>query len=186
MACLYSNNNNNNDDDNDNNNNNIIIIIIINNVNVNIINNNKKGVFPFSCHTCLAWEALSCRPASPLSLLALRVCLTCDLLPLFALSHMHALHRTALHLPAARYLLLPIGTTGAHLTARQRPCPNAELTQPGMDCFSGALCRFPRVGRLEGHGIAVLGFPCPRRSCPARAVAHNSYLLLPEYGNAVL
>jgi hypothetical protein len=28
-----------------------------------------QGVFAFSSHTCLAWEALSCRPASPLSLL---------------------------------------------------------------------------------------------------------------------
>jgi hypothetical protein len=26
-------------------------------------------------------------------------------------------------------------------------------------------CRFRRVGRFEGHGITVLGFPCPRRSC---------------------
>jgi hypothetical protein len=34
-----------------------------------------------------------------------------------------------------------------------------------MDSFSGSLCRFPREGRLEGHGSTVLGFPCPRRSC---------------------
>jgi hypothetical protein len=40
-----------------------------------------QGVFAFSSHTCLAWEALSCRTASPLSLFVQRVCLTCDLLP---------------------------------------------------------------------------------------------------------
>jgi hypothetical protein len=28
-----------------------------------------QGFFPLSSHTCLAWEALFCRPASPLSLL---------------------------------------------------------------------------------------------------------------------
>jgi hypothetical protein len=39
-----------------------------------------QRVFAFSSHTCLAWEALSCRTASPLSLFV-RVCLTCDLLP---------------------------------------------------------------------------------------------------------
>jgi hypothetical protein len=50
--------------------------------------------------------------------------------PLFALSH---IHRTAQHPPAARYPFLPIGATGAHLTARHRPYPNAQTTQPGMD-----------------------------------------------------
>jgi hypothetical protein len=91
--------------------------------------------------------------------------------PLFALSHMHYIAQlcTALHPPAARYPLLPIVATGAHLTARQRPCPNAQPSQPGMDSFSGSLCRFPGVGRLGGHGITVLGFPCPRRSCSGQS-----------------
>jgi hypothetical protein len=129
-----------------------------------------RGFLPFSSHACLAWEALSCRTASPLSLLdnidvsALHV--ICFPEPVFT----HALHRTALHPPAAHYPLLPIGLQVC-LTAWQRPCPNASAqpTQPGMDAFSRSLCRFPRVGRLEGHGITVLGFPCPRRSCSGQS-----------------
>jgi hypothetical protein len=27
----------------------------------------------------------------------------------------------------------------------------------------------PRVGRLEGHGITILCFPCPRRSCSGQS-----------------
>jgi hypothetical protein len=58
-----------------------------------------------------------------------------------------------------------MGYKSARLTAQQRPCPNAQQTQTGMDSFFGSLCSFPQVGRLEWHGITVLGFPCPRRSC---------------------
>jgi hypothetical protein len=45
---------------------------------------------------------------------------------------------------------------------------------------------FPRVGRLEGHGIPVLGFLVLGAAAPARAVAHNSCSRLSEYGSAVL
>jgi hypothetical protein len=43
------------------------------------------------------------------------------------------MHPTAQHPPAARYPFRPIGATGAHLTVRHRPYPNAQMTQPGMD-----------------------------------------------------
>jgi hypothetical protein len=77
-----------------------------------------QKVFPFSSHTCFAWEALSCGPASPLSLLTQRDCPACDLLPRALVCS--CTRHTALHLSAARYPLLPIGATCAYLTARQR------------------------------------------------------------------
>jgi hypothetical protein len=58
-----------------------------------------QGVFPFSSHTCLAWEGPSCRPASPLSPLARGVCPACDLLSralVCSCTHTHtASHSTA-------------------------------------------------------------------------------------------
>jgi hypothetical protein len=120
----------------------------------------------------------------PVGLCSLSLCLH----DVSALPVICALHRTALHPPATRYPLLPIGATGAHLTARQRPCPNAQPIQPDMNSFSGypdrSLCSFPRVGRLEGHGITVL--LVQGAAAPVRAVAHNSHLCLSEYGRAVL
>jgi hypothetical protein len=66
------------------------------------------------CQVQTQVEAHSCRPASPLSLLARRVCSACDLPPqdLFC-SCTHALHHKALPLLAAWYPLLPISGTGA-------------------------------------------------------------------------
>jgi hypothetical protein len=128
-----------------------------------------RGFLPLILIPALHWRPfpVGLRPLSPCLHNVSALPVICSPEPLFALTHMHyiAQHCTHSSAPAARYLLLPIGATGAHLTARQRPCPNAQLSQPCMDSFSGPLCRFPRVGRLEGHGITVLGFPCPRRSC---------------------
>jgi hypothetical protein len=110
--------------------------------------------------------------------------------------HPTARHPTALNPSAARYPLLSIGATcaesigvpgAAHLQLRldrkwlTTPLDllilqlanvlslNTQPTQPGMYSFFGSSFRFLGVGRLEGHGITVLGFLCPRRSCSGRS-----------------
>jgi hypothetical protein len=68
-----------------------------------------QRVFSFSSLTCLAWEADSCSPAPPFSLLARHVYPACDLPPrALVFSCTHALHCTACTRPRLAALGSPL------------------------------------------------------------------------------
>jgi hypothetical protein len=73
----------------------------------------------------------------------------------------------------------------AHLT--HAISPSTEPSQPIMGSMHRFSSRFRRAGCLEGHGIGVLGVPCPRRSCSGQSnCAQLLSVHLSEYGGTVL